>query len=74
MITLNRIPSHVDSSSWRRRGRKYDPDFDEGQATDFNELFQAVSENSEISWSHNRKPFAKQHEHPGKKSKLDLSV
>ena len=74
MISLHRIPSNVDSSSWRRRNRNNVPDSDEAKVADFDELFQAVSENSEISLPLNRKPFAKQQGHPGKKSKLDLSV
>ena len=74
MITLNRIPSHVDSSSWRKRDKKFVPNSDEGHTPDFEELFHAVSENTEINWPRNRKPSSKQQEHPGKKSKLDLRV
>ena len=74
MITLNRIPSHMESATWKKPGRKTASASEEGQSHDFEDMFQAVSENSEISPLADRKPEKFSRKLPGKKTKIDLSV
>ncbi len=74
MITLSRIPSHLESATWKKPGRKTASASEEGQSHDFEDMFQAVSENSEISAPADREPSKYSRKPPGKKNKLDLSV
>ena len=74
MITFNRIPSHLDSTTWKKSSKKTASSLEEEQGPDFEDMFQAVSENSEISPSADRKPEKFSRKLPGKKTKIDLSV
>ena len=56
MITFNRIPSHLESATWKKSSKKTASSSEEEQGPDFEDMFQAVSENSEISPSADRKP------------------
>ena len=53
MITFNRIPSHLESATWKKSSKKT-ASSEEEQGPDFEDMFQAVSENSEISPSADR--------------------
>ncbi len=56
MITFNRIPSHLESTTWKKSRKKTASSSEEEQGPDFEDIFQAVSKNSEISPSADRKP------------------
>ena len=73
MIAFNRIPSHLESATWKKSSKKTESS-EEEQGPDFEDMFQAVSENSEISPSADRKPDKFSQKLPGKKTKIDLSV
>ena len=74
MISFNRIPSHLESATWKKSARKSATASLEEQSPDFEDIFQAVSENSEVSAPADRKPSQYSRKYPGKKHKLDLSV
>ena len=74
MITFNRIPSHLDSATWKKSSKKTESSSEEEQGPDFEDMYQAISENSEISPSADRKPEKFSRKLPGKKTKIDLSV
>ena len=74
MISFNRIPTHIDTYTLRRRARKNIQDNKEEETADFEELFQVVSENIETSNPQNHPPSKKNHKQLTKRSKLDLSI
>ncbi len=74
MISFNRIPTQIDSAAWSRRTKKNAREGEEEQTANFEELFQAISENLETDNLQNRLPFGKNQRQPGKRPKLDLSV
>ena len=74
MITFNRIPSHLESATWKKSSKKSASSSEEEQGPDFEDMFQAVSENSEISPSADRKPEKFSRKLPGGGKKINLSV
>ena len=74
MITFNRIPSHLESATWKKSSKKTASSSEEEQGPDFEDMFQAVSENSEISAPADREPSKYFRKPPSKKNKLDLKV
>ena len=74
MISFNRIPSHLESATWKKSARKSATASEEGQGPDFEDMFQAVSENSEINAPTDRKPSQYSRKPHRKKHKLALSV
>ena len=49
MITFNRIPSHLESATWKKSSKKTASSSEEEQGPDFEDMFQAVSKNVKIS-------------------------
>ena len=43
MITFNRIPSHLDSATWKKSSKKTESSSEEEQGPDFEDMFQALS-------------------------------
>ena len=74
MITFNRIPSHLESATWKKSSKKTASSSEEEQGPDFEDMLQAVSENSEISPYSDRKTEKFSRKLVGKKTKIDLSV
>ena len=74
MISFNRIPSHMESATWKKLTKKSPTTLEEGQDPDFEDIFQAVAKNSEVSAPADRKPSQYSRKLLRKNHKLDLSI